>query len=56
MAQSAATQFTEKEYLGKNAYELDKYSFANTVTLSSSVIRLIAGIDESGERRCGVDT
>src|SRR5450755_1012083 len=42
--------------LGANAYELDKYSFANTVTLSSSVIRLIASIDESGDRRCGRDT
>jgi hypothetical protein len=42
--------------LGANAYELNKYSFANTVTLSSSVIRLIAGIDESGERRGGLDT
>lgn len=42
--------------LGANAYELGKYSFANTVTLSSSVIRLIAGIDESGDRRCGRDT
>lgn len=39
--------------LGANAYELNKYSFANTVTLSSPVIRLIAGIDESGDRRCG---
>jgi hypothetical protein len=42
--------------LGANAYELNKYSFANTVTLSSSVIRLIAAIDESGERRGGLDT
>ena len=42
--------------LGANAYELDKYSFANTVTLSASVIRLIAGIDASGDRRCGRDT
>jgi len=42
--------------LGANAYELGKYSFANTVTLSSSVIRLIAGIDESGDRRCCQDT
>jgi len=42
--------------LGANAYELNKYSFANTVTLSSSVIRLIASIDESGDRRCGRDT
>ena len=42
--------------LGANAYELGKYSFANTVTLSSSVIRLIAGMDESGDRRCGRDT
>jgi hypothetical protein len=40
--------------LGANAYELNKYSFANTVTLSASVIRLIAGIDASGERRCGL--
>jgi hypothetical protein len=42
--------------LGANAYELNKYSFANTVTLSASVIRLIAGIDASGDRRCGKDT
>jgi hypothetical protein len=42
--------------LGANAYELNKYSFANMVTLSSSVIRLIASIDESGDRRCGKDT
>ena len=42
--------------LGANAYELNKYSFANTVTLSASVIRLIAGIDASGDRRCGRDT
>lgn len=41
--------------LGANAYELNKYNFANTVTLSSSVIRLIASIDESGERRCAQD-
>src|ERR1039457_1550938 len=39
--------------LGANAYELNKYSFANSVTLSASVIRLIAGIDASGERRGG---
>ena len=42
--------------LGANAYELGKFSFANTVTLSASVIRLIAGIDASGDRRCGRDT
>jgi hypothetical protein len=42
--------------LGANAYELNKYSFANTVTLSASVSRLIAAIDASGERRCGRDT
>jgi hypothetical protein len=42
--------------LGANAYELNKYSFANTVTLSASVIRLIAGIDASGDRRCCQDT
>ena len=42
--------------LGANAYELNKYSFASTVTLSASVIRLIAGIDASGDRRCGLDT
>lgn len=39
--------------LGANAYELNKYSFANTVTLSASVIRLIASLDARGERRCG---
>ena len=42
--------------LGANAYELDKYSFATTVTLSASVSRLIAGIDASGDRRCVQDT
>jgi hypothetical protein len=42
--------------LGANAYELNKYSFANTVTLSASIVRLIAGIDASGDRRCGRDT
>ena len=42
--------------LGANAYELSKYDFADTVTLSSSVRRLIAAIDESGERRGGVHT
>ena len=42
--------------LGANAYELNKFSFADTVTLSASVIRLIAGIDASGDRRCGRDT
>jgi hypothetical protein len=39
--------------LGTNAYELNKYSFANMVTLSASVRRLIAAIDASGDRRCG---
>ena len=42
--------------LGANQYELNKYSFANTVTLSASVIRLITAIDASGERRGGQDT
>ncbi len=42
--------------LGANQYELNKYSFANSVTLSASVIRLITGIDASGERRGGQDT
>ena len=42
--------------LGANAYELNKYSFANTVTLSVSVRRLIAAMDSSGERRRGRDT
>jgi len=42
--------------LGANAYELNKYSFANSVTLSASVVRLIAGIDASGERRSGQHT
>jgi len=41
--------------LGANAYELNKYSFADTVTLSASVIRLIASLDARGERRCGLD-
>src|SRR5215469_12164602 len=37
--------------LGANAYELGKYSFANTVTLSRSVYRLIAVMDAFSERR-----
>jgi hypothetical protein len=39
--------------LGGNAYELNKFSFANTVTLSSSVFRLIAAMDRVYERRGG---
>ena len=42
--------------LGANAYELSKYNLALDVTLSDSVIRLITGIDSSGERRGGLDT
>ncbi len=42
--------------LGANQYELNKYSFANSVTLSASVVRLITAIDASGERRGGQDT
>jgi len=42
--------------LGANAYELNKYSFANSVTLSASVYRVIATLDAIGERRCGQDT
>jgi len=41
---------------GANAYELNKFNLANQTTLSDSVVRLIAGIDSSGERRCGRDT
>jgi hypothetical protein len=41
--------------LGANAYELNKYSFANTVTLSSSIFRLIAAMDRVYERRRGWD-
>jgi hypothetical protein len=37
--------------LGANEYELGKYSFANTVTLSSSVRRCIAAMDRVYERR-----
>jgi hypothetical protein len=42
--------------LGANAYELEKYNLALDVTLSESVIRLIRGIDSSGERRGGLHT
>ena len=42
--------------LGANAYELNKYSFANTVTLSKSVVRLITAMDLVWERRRGKDT
>ena len=52
----AGAEYICKTCLGANAYELNKYSFANTVTLSSSIISLIRGMDESGDRRCGQDT
>ncbi len=39
--------------LGANTYELNKFSFANTVTLSSSILRLIAAMDRVYERRRG---
>jgi hypothetical protein len=42
--------------LGANAYELNKFNFADTVTLSESVGRLITAMDSSGDRRCGQDT
>jgi hypothetical protein len=42
--------------LGANAYELNKYSFADTVTLSSSIYRLIAAMDRVYERRASQDT
>lgn len=42
--------------LGANQYELSKYSFADAVTLSASVVRLITSLDERGDRRCGKDT
>jgi len=42
--------------LGANAYELNKYSLANSVTLSESIGRLIRAMDSSGDRRCGKDT
>ena len=42
--------------LGANLYELNKYNLALDVTLSDSVIRLITGIDSSGERRGSLDT
>jgi hypothetical protein len=52
----AGAEYVCKTCLGANAYELDKYSFASTVRLSASVIRLIAGIDASGDRRSRQDT
>ena len=39
--------------LGANTYELNKFSFANSVTLSSSIFRLIAAMDRVYERRRG---
>jgi hypothetical protein len=39
--------------LGGNAYELNKFSFADSVTLSSSIFRLIAAMDRVYERRRG---
>lgn len=42
--------------LGANAYELNKFSFADSVTLSTSVLRLIACLDARGKRRGCQDT
>ena len=42
--------------LGANVYELNKYNLALDVTLSESVVRLVRGIDSSGERRGGLHT
>lgn len=39
--------------LGANGYELNKFSFADSVTLSSSIFRLIAAMDRVYERRRG---
>jgi hypothetical protein len=41
--------------LGANSYEVSKYAFANSVTLSASVVRLITHLDAMGERRCRAD-
>ena len=38
--------------LGANDYEAKKYAFANSVTLSHSVYRIVAGLDATMERRC----
>jgi len=37
--------------LGANDYEIGKYSLANTVTLSHSVVSLIRAMDAKGDRR-----
>jgi hypothetical protein len=37
--------------LGANAYELNKFNLADSLTLSASVYRLIAAMDARGERR-----
>lgn len=41
---------------GANAYEVSKYAFANTVTLSASVLRFVTHMDAVGDRRSGADT
>ena len=41
--------------LGANSYEVSKYAFANSVTLSASVVRLITHLDALGDRRCRAD-
>ena len=42
--------------LGANVYELNKYSLADSVTLSSSIFRLVAAMDRVYERRRRQDT
>ena len=42
--------------LGANSYEVSKYAFANSVTLSASVVRLITHLDAVGDRRHRADT
>ena len=39
--------------LGANAYEADKFAWADSVTLSASILRCITHMDALGERRCG---
>jgi hypothetical protein len=40
--------------LGANSYEVSKYAFANSVTLSASVVRLITHLDAVGGIRLGL--
>lgn len=52
----AGADYISKCLSGANAYEVNKYSRADEVTLSDSVFKLIRRLDEKGDRHCRIYT